>query len=269
MPAPGGAGGRRCGGRRGQRAVSGRDADGGPGGSGDRRRAASRTFPGSVEPAPFGAASGYVQFVSPERHGPGARRAGLLLAADRADGVRPRDRGERQRAARSATARVNGTKLRVLTHGHRRRGAVLIARPLTEVDTRAQPAAADPRADRRRRHRARGAARRGRRAHRAGADRALHPAHRDADGQPRPLAAARGRGPRRARAAGGELQRDARRARALGRGAAPSDRRRQPRAAHADLLAAREHPGARRGRAAARRRSRRACARTSSRSSTS
>ena len=44
------------------------------------------------------------------------------------------------------------------------------------------------------------------------------------------------------RAPGGELQRDARRARAVGRGAAPPGRRRLPRAAHADRGAAREHP---------------------------
>ena len=35
-------------------------------------------FPGSVEPAPFGAASGYVQFVSPQGRSVRARRAGRI-----------------------------------------------------------------------------------------------------------------------------------------------------------------------------------------------
>ncbi len=88
-------------------------------------------------------------------------------------------------------------------------------------------------------------------------------------GEPRPLAAPGGRGRGRARAAGPQLQRDARRARALGRGAAPPRRRRQPRAAHADRQPAREHPGAARTPTGCPRRSARRCAPTSSPSSTS
>ena len=66
-----------------------------------------------------------------------------------------------------------------------------------------------------------------------------------------------------------QLQRHARRARALGRGAAPARGRREPRAAHADRQPARQHPDARGRRAAARRTSAQRCAPTSSPSSTS
>ena len=76
-------------------------------------------------------------------------------------------------------------------------------------------------------------------------------------------------GERRARAPRPQLQRDAGRARAVGRGAAPPRRRREPRAAHADREPARQHPGAARTPTACPRRSARACAPTSSRSSTS
>ncbi|HTU78063.1 MAG TPA: HAMP domain-containing sensor histidine kinase [Solirubrobacteraceae bacterium] len=90
-------------------------------------------FPGSVEPAPFGGASGYVEFVSPrgEAFVPGgqgtSRRKIPVSASDRAvaaSGVGSRfsDRG------------VDGTELRVLTSGTGARGAVLIAQPLTEVE---------------------------------------------------------------------------------------------------------------------------------------
>ena len=58
-----------------------------------------------------------------------------------------------------------------------------------------------------------------------------------------------------------QLQRHARRARALGGGAAPARGRREPRAAHADRQPAREHPDARGRRPAARRRARRAARR--------
>jgi two-component system sensor histidine kinase MprB len=90
-------------------------------------------FPGRVQPAPFGGASGYVQFVSPQGAvfvpgGQGTSPAKIAVTAlDR-----------RIAAAGGGSSitdrRVKGTKLRVLTLGAGRSGAVLIARPLTEVD---------------------------------------------------------------------------------------------------------------------------------------
>jgi two-component system sensor histidine kinase MprB len=90
-------------------------------------------FPGHVQPAPFGAASGYVQFVSasgtvsvPAGQGTAPPRI-PLAALDRAiaaagSGSRLTDR------------KVNDTHLRVLTLGVGGSGAVVIARPLTEVE---------------------------------------------------------------------------------------------------------------------------------------
>ena len=133
---------------------------------------------------------------------------------------------------------VKGTQLRVLTIGTGASGAVLIARPLGEMNKElsrillllvivgvagialAGISARSLRASRSRR-------------------RALHQTHGGAHGQPRSVPAPGRRGPRRARAAGGQLQHDARRARALGAGAAPVDRRRRARVAHADRLARR------------------------------
>jgi two-component system sensor histidine kinase MprB len=97
----------------------------GPGGPGG--------FPGSVEPAPFGAASGYVQFISPQGRvfvpggqGSSSRRI-ALTAADRAIAARGSGSGLSDRG-------VAGTRLRVLTLGVGPNGAVLVAQPLTEVD---------------------------------------------------------------------------------------------------------------------------------------
>ncbi len=89
-------------------------------------------FPRTVQPAPLGEASGYVQFVSREGTvevpgGQGSSRAIPLSAEDRA-------------IARSGSGRalsdrtVRGTDLRVLTLGTGARGAVMIGRPLTEVN---------------------------------------------------------------------------------------------------------------------------------------
>ncbi|HWX95658.1 MAG TPA: HAMP domain-containing sensor histidine kinase [Solirubrobacteraceae bacterium] len=90
-------------------------------------------FPGHVEPAPFGAASGYVQFVSAQGTvnvpgGQGNAPPRLpLTALDR--GIAARGSGS------SLTDRLlNGTRLRVLTQGVGSAGAVVIARPLTEVE---------------------------------------------------------------------------------------------------------------------------------------
>jgi two-component system, OmpR family, sensor histidine kinase MprB len=89
-------------------------------------------FPGHVQPAPFGAASGYVQFVSPQGtvqvpggQGSSPRRI-PVTALDRTIAARG--------SGSSLTDRsVNGTRLRVLTRGVSSAGALSIARPLTEV----------------------------------------------------------------------------------------------------------------------------------------
>jgi two-component system, OmpR family, sensor histidine kinase MprB len=90
-------------------------------------------FPQTIQPAPFGAASGYVQFISPEGTvevpgGQGSSPTRITVTA--------RDRAIAESGSgRSVTDRnVKGTRLRVLTLGTGPRGAVLIARPLTEVE---------------------------------------------------------------------------------------------------------------------------------------
>jgi two-component system sensor histidine kinase MprB len=90
-------------------------------------------FPGHVEPAPFGAASGYVEFISPEGQvfvpggqGSSSRKI-ALTASDKAIAARGSGSSLSERS-------VDGTKLRVLTSGTGPNGAVLIAQPLTEVD---------------------------------------------------------------------------------------------------------------------------------------
>ncbi len=90
-------------------------------------------LPGRIQPAPFGAASGFVQFISPEG----------TIAVPAGQGTSPTQiavTGSDRAIARSGSGRslsdrrVNGTELRVLTQGIGPRGAVLVARPLTEVD---------------------------------------------------------------------------------------------------------------------------------------
>jgi two-component system sensor histidine kinase MprB len=103
-------------------------AGGGPGGDGGH----AGGFPGAVEPAPFGAASGYVQFVSRQGTvyvpgGQGSAPTQLpVTAADRRIAARGTGSSLTDRS-------VKGTKLRVLTVGSPA-GAVLVARPLTEVE---------------------------------------------------------------------------------------------------------------------------------------
>jgi two-component system sensor histidine kinase MprB len=101
----------------------------GPGGS----YGAGGGFPGHVEPAPFGAASGYVEFISPQGRvfvpggqGSSSRKI-ALTASDKAIAARGSGSSMSERS-------VEGTKLRVLTSGTGPNGAVLIAQPLTEVD---------------------------------------------------------------------------------------------------------------------------------------
>ena len=100
------------------------------GGGGPHHR--DEGFPRAVEPARFGGASGYVQFISPQGAvavpgGQGSSPAIALSAADRAIASTGRGRALSDRT-------VRGTHLRVLTIGSGVLGAALIARPLTEVD---------------------------------------------------------------------------------------------------------------------------------------
>jgi two-component system sensor histidine kinase MprB len=85
-----------------------------------------------VQPARFGGASGYVQFITPQGKiavppGQGSSPRIPLDAADRAIAARGTGRALSDRT-------VRGSHLRVLTVGTRSSGAVLIARPLAEVD---------------------------------------------------------------------------------------------------------------------------------------
>jgi two-component system sensor histidine kinase MprB len=101
------------------------------------RRAARGPLPKAVQPARFGAASGYVQFVS----------SSGAVDAPRGQGTTPEitpNASEKAIAARGSgralsDRTVKGTHLRVLTLGTAGvagspRGAVMIARPLSEVD---------------------------------------------------------------------------------------------------------------------------------------
>jgi two-component system sensor histidine kinase MprB len=90
-------------------------------------------FPNRVEPEPFGAASGYVQFISPRGQvfvpgGQGSAPSKIALT--------PGDRAiARRGSGASLTDRsVGGTKLRVLTLGTPPSGAVMVAQPLTQVN---------------------------------------------------------------------------------------------------------------------------------------
>ncbi|HTA33149.1 MAG TPA: HAMP domain-containing sensor histidine kinase [Solirubrobacteraceae bacterium] len=111
-------------------------AYGGPPGVGRGAGAAegrAEGFPNRVEPEPFGAASGYVQFVSangqlfvPGGQGSAPSRI-TLTAGDHAIA--------RRGSGASLTDRsVAGTNLRVLTLGTPPGGAVMVAQPLTQVN---------------------------------------------------------------------------------------------------------------------------------------
>ncbi|MHB8243532.1 MAG: HAMP domain-containing sensor histidine kinase [Solirubrobacteraceae bacterium] len=90
-------------------------------------------LPGRVQPAPFGAASGYVQFISPQGtvFVPGGQGASPTRIA-----ITSRDKAIAARGSGSSLTdrKVKGTSLRVLTVGTGSGGALLIARPLTEVN---------------------------------------------------------------------------------------------------------------------------------------
>jgi two-component system, OmpR family, sensor histidine kinase MprB len=103
---------------------------GGPPPNGGRR---PDGFPGAVQPAPFGAASGYVQLLSPQGqlYVPGGQGSSPTKIPSSASDLRIARTG----SGSSLTDRwVKGTELRVLTEGMGAGGAVMIARPLTEVE---------------------------------------------------------------------------------------------------------------------------------------
>ena len=127
------------------RGLMGPPGGGGPGGDGGAGRpggpAGQGGFPGSVQPEPFGAASGYVQFISPQGTifvpgGQGSSSATIALTTQ--------DRAIAASASGSILTdrSVKGTQLRVLTvgtgggSGHQdgMAGAVMVAQPLTQVD---------------------------------------------------------------------------------------------------------------------------------------
>jgi two-component system, OmpR family, sensor histidine kinase MprB len=91
-------------------------------------------FPSRVGPVPFGGAPGYVQFIAPNGSvqvpgGQGSTTARIAIDAS--------DRAVARRGSGSALSdrSVKGVRLRVLTEGVGGRGAVMVARPLGEVDS--------------------------------------------------------------------------------------------------------------------------------------
>jgi two-component system sensor histidine kinase MprB len=89
-------------------------------------------FPRRVQPVPFGAASGYVQFISSQ----GTVQVPAGQGTSPKIAVSAHDKAIAASGSGSALSdrTVNGTRLRVLTIGIGERGAVLIARPLTEMN---------------------------------------------------------------------------------------------------------------------------------------
>lgn len=89
-------------------------------------------FPRNVRPAPLGGPSGYVQFVASNgtTHVPGGQGSSTTIPLSATD--KEIARSGKGRALSDRT--VKGTQLRVLTIGTGARGAVLVARPLTEVN---------------------------------------------------------------------------------------------------------------------------------------
>ncbi|MGO9489568.1 MAG: ATP-binding protein [Solirubrobacteraceae bacterium] len=90
-------------------------------------------FPGRVEPAPFGAASGYVQFISTSGSvfvpgGQGSSPAQIPVSAS------DRTIAAAGTGSTLTDRSVKGVELRVLTTATARGGAVMVARPLSEVE---------------------------------------------------------------------------------------------------------------------------------------
>jgi two-component system, OmpR family, sensor histidine kinase MprB len=89
-------------------------------------------FPSRVEPAPLGGPPGYVQFVAPDGtvHVPAGQGSSTTIPVSETDKAIARGGTGQTLSDRS----VKGVQLRVLTQGNGARGAVLVARPLTELD---------------------------------------------------------------------------------------------------------------------------------------
>jgi two-component system sensor histidine kinase MprB len=101
-----------------------------PGGGPDEREGRPHGEPERAPPAPFGGASGYVQFIRPN---------GLVLRPSDETRALPVDERAREVARTGkgryfSDARVGGVHLRLLTTTDADGGAVQVARPLTEVD---------------------------------------------------------------------------------------------------------------------------------------
>lgn len=91
-------------------------------------------LPKSVQPAPFGGASGYVQFVTPAgavRVPAGQGSSPTPIPVDASDKAIARA----GKGSVLSDRMVRGTKLRVLSEGIGARGAAMVARPLGEVES--------------------------------------------------------------------------------------------------------------------------------------
>jgi two-component system sensor histidine kinase MprB len=99
---------------------------------GDPSAAGRARLPGKVQPAPFGAASGYVQFLAAGGHVfvPGGQGGSAPIAVTAAD----RRIATAGHGSRLTDRRIKGTELRVLTVATGAGSALMIARPLTEVE---------------------------------------------------------------------------------------------------------------------------------------
>lgn len=104
----------------------------GSGGGGRGGGPIGNGLPLRIEPAPFGGARGYVQFISPRGtlEVPGGQNSPARIVPSALDA-----RIARRGSGSSLSDRtVGGTRLRVLTSGTGAGGAVMVARPLTEVN---------------------------------------------------------------------------------------------------------------------------------------
>jgi two-component system sensor histidine kinase MprB len=89
-------------------------------------------FPSTIQPAPFGGAGGYVQFLTPagEVQVPGGQNASQVAPSALDKHIASTGDG-----STLSERTVHGTRLRVLTRGTGARGAVMVALPLTEVNS--------------------------------------------------------------------------------------------------------------------------------------
>ncbi|MGA9284048.1 MAG: HAMP domain-containing sensor histidine kinase [Solirubrobacteraceae bacterium] len=103
-----------------------------PGGEGPPPGQDGDGFPSNVQPVPLGGPSGYIQFVAPGGavHVPGGQGSSTTIPLTASDEAIAKSGKGHALSDRT----VKGTRLRVLTLGTGARGAVLVARPLTEVD---------------------------------------------------------------------------------------------------------------------------------------